>query len=44
MLDGVVVQVMDEVKKAWLEKLGMVTDLIIGPERVTETTSLLPNQ
>jgi biopolymer transport protein TolR len=32
---GVVVQVMDGVKKAGIEKLGMVTDPT-GPERVTE--------
>ena len=32
---GVVVQVMDGVKKAGIEKLGMVTDPI-GPERVTD--------
>ncbi len=33
---GVVVQVMDGVKKAGIEKLGMVTDPT-GPERVSET-------
>lgn len=32
---GIVVQVMDGVKKAGIEKLGMVTDPT-GPERVTE--------
>ncbi len=32
---GVVVQVMDGVKKAGIEKLGMVTDPV-GPERVTD--------
>ena len=32
---GVVVQVMDSVKKAGIEKLGMVTDPT-GPERVTD--------
>jgi hypothetical protein len=31
-LDGVVVQVMDGVKKAGIKKLGRVTDLMIGPE------------
>jgi biopolymer transport protein TolR len=41
---GVVVQVMDGVKKAGIEKLGMVTDPTTGPERITEATSLLPNQ
>ncbi len=34
---GIVVQVMDEVKKAGIEKLGMVTDPT-GPERVTDIT------
>lgn len=34
---GIVVQVMDGVKKAGIEKLGMVTDPT-GPERVTEST------
>jgi biopolymer transport protein TolR len=33
---GVVVQVMDSVKKAGIEKLGMVTDQA-GPERVSES-------
>ncbi|MCS6897208.1 MAG: biopolymer transporter ExbD, partial [Nitrospira sp.] len=33
---GVVVQVMDAVKKAGIEKLGMVTDPA-GPERVADT-------
>ena len=32
---GVVVQVMDGVKKAGIEKLGMVTDPT-GPERLTD--------
>lgn len=41
---GVVVQVMDGVKKAGIEKLGMVTDPATGPERITEATSPLPNQ
>ncbi len=41
---GVVVQVMDGVKKAGIEKLGMVTDPTTGPERITEATSPLPNQ
>jgi len=35
---GVVVQVMDGVKKAGIEKLGMVTDPA-GPERVTDVAS-----
>jgi biopolymer transport protein TolR len=35
---GIVVQVMDGVKKAGIEKLGMVTDPT-GPERVSEGTS-----
>ena len=34
---GIVVQGMDGVKKAGIEKLGMVTDPT-GPERVTEST------
>ncbi|MGQ0557134.1 MAG: ExbD/TolR family protein [Nitrospiraceae bacterium] len=34
---GIVVQVMDGVKKAGIEKLGMVTDPT-GPERVSEGT------
>ena len=38
---GIVVQVMDGVKKAGIEKLGMVTDPT-GPERITE--SLLPQR
>jgi biopolymer transport protein TolR len=41
---GVVVQVMDGVKKAGIEKLGMVTDPTTGPERITEATSPRPNQ
>ena len=41
---GVVVQVMDGVKKAGIEKLGMVTDPTTGPERITEATSPPPNQ
>lgn len=41
---GVVVQVMDGVKKAGIEKLGMVTDPTTGPERITEATSPLSNQ
>ena len=41
---GVVVQVMDGVKKAGIEKLGMVTDPTTGPERITEATSPLLNQ
>ncbi len=40
---GVVVQVMDGVKKAGIEKLGMVTDPT-GAERITESTSPPPNQ
>lgn len=32
---GIVIQVMDGVKKAGIEKLGMVTDPV-GPERVTD--------
>jgi biopolymer transport protein TolR len=35
---GVVVQVMDGVKKAGIEKLGMVTDPT-GPERVTDVST-----
>ncbi len=35
---GVVVQVMDGVKKAGIEKLGMVTDPA-GPERITDNTA-----
>lgn len=35
---GVVVQVMDGVKKAGIEKLGMVTDPA-GPERVTDAVA-----
>jgi biopolymer transport protein TolR len=35
---GVVVQVMDGVKKAGIEKLGMVTDPV-GPERVADAVS-----
>ncbi len=35
---GIVVQVMDGVKQAGIEKLGMVTDPT-GPERVSEGTS-----
>jgi biopolymer transport protein TolR len=35
---GVVVQVMDGVKKAGIEKLGMVTDPA-GPERVADTVT-----
>ncbi len=35
---GVVVQVMDAVKKAGIEKLGMVTDPI-GPERVADAVA-----
>ncbi|MEC4889068.1 MAG: biopolymer transporter ExbD [Nitrospira sp.] len=35
---GIVVQVMDGVKKAGIEKLGMVTDPT-GPERVTDASS-----
>ena len=46
MLDGVVVPVMDGVTKVGIEKLDRGTDLIlmIGPERITEATSPLPNQ
>ncbi|MDF0651381.1 MAG: biopolymer transporter ExbD [Nitrospira sp.] len=40
---GIVVQVMDGVKKAGIEKLGMVTDPT-GPERVSEGTPSQPNQ
>ncbi|MDF0666191.1 MAG: biopolymer transporter ExbD [Nitrospira sp.] len=40
---GIVVQVMDGVKKAGIEKLGMVTDPT-GPERVSEDTPSQPNQ
>jgi biopolymer transport protein TolR len=36
--DGIVVQVMDGVKQAGIEKLGMVTDPT-GPERVSEGAS-----
>ncbi len=35
---GIVVQVMDGVKKAGIEKLGMVTDPV-GPERVADATA-----
>jgi biopolymer transport protein TolR len=40
---GIVVQVMDGVKKAGIEKLGMVTDPT-GPERVSEGTPSQHNQ
>ncbi|NGZ09033.1 MAG: protein TolR [Nitrospira sp. LK70] len=40
---GIVVQVMDGVKKAGIEKLGMVTDPT-GPERVSEDTPSQRNQ
>jgi biopolymer transport protein TolR len=40
---GIVVQVMDGVKKAGIEKLGMVTDPA-GPEHVSEGTSSQHNQ
>jgi biopolymer transport protein TolR len=40
---GIVVQVMDGVKKAGIEKLGMVTDPT-GPERVSEGTPSKHNQ
>ena len=43
-MDGFVVRVMDRVKKAGIEKLDMVTDLMIGPERTMEATSPLPNE
>jgi biopolymer transport protein TolR len=38
---GIVVQVMDGVKKAGIEKMGMVTDPI-GPERLTD--SVMPRR
>jgi biopolymer transport protein TolR len=40
---GVVVQVMDGVKKAGIEKLGMVTDPT-GPERVTDPSLSRPKK
>lgn len=40
---GIVVQVMDGVKKAGIEKLGMATDPT-GPERVSEGAPLRHNQ
>jgi biopolymer transport protein TolR len=40
---GIVVQVMDRVKKAGIEKLGMVTDPA-GPEHVSEGTPSQHNQ
>lgn len=40
---GIVVQVMDGVKKAGIEKLGMVTDPS-GSERVSEDTPSQHNQ
>jgi len=40
---GIVVQVMDGVKKAGIEKLGMVTDPA-GPEHVSEGTPSQHNQ
>jgi biopolymer transport protein TolR len=40
---GVVVQVMDGVKKAGIEKLGMVTDPA-GPERVADTATSARNK
>ena len=40
---GIVVQVMDGVKKAGIEKLGMVTDPT-GPERVSEGASSQHNR
>jgi biopolymer transport protein TolR len=35
---GIVVEVMDSVKKAGIEKLGMVTDPTAGAQRMSEQT------